>query len=236
LELGVDRDGEMLNLEIESREFIAALPKLEPMLEASAESKVIDLEVAGSSNVCFAVVPQNKSETEQAMPLLVWLPPPGPVAQDDLVARIESLCLKWNVIVLVPQSLDPESWMPDDIETIASSITKLSGKASVDESRVGIAGKGSGGEMALLTGFSQRSRFGGVGMIDGELTARLPSFENLPSQPMQIVVFSKSGLDAAGELALEGFEKAGFPVAVNPDAIGGEMESLFRWAWFLNRL
>ena len=115
---------------------------------------------------------------------------------------------------------------------IAKAVELLEQKTEFDHNRVAIAGKGPGGEMALLSAFMNRTLFRGVVTIDAELTTRLPNLESLPSSRLHMLVFGGEGVGDAVEF----FRKKGFSIYSEELGSGLRLRKVFGWLEILDRL
>lgn len=234
--LAVDRDGESTEVTIAPRRQLANLMVKTPGRHQSQQRsfEAIEISVAEGSNKCVAFVPKASDEEESDRPkpaVLVWIPSPGPFDQEAMFKRFESFCSGRDAIVLVPQSVDPEKWLPDDASVIAKALERLEQRVPLDRNRVAIAGKGPGGEMALLTAFSNRNTFQGVAVIDAELTTSLPNVRSLPSTRLHMLVLGREDNDEAVEF----FREKGFSIFEESSA-SQALKSLSGWLDTLDRL
>ena len=236
--LKVKRDEELVDLEITPRRQQGALIlKVDDRDGAKGrEFESVKIVVAEGSNECFAFVPKQsdaKDESKHANPsVLVWVPSPGPFDEQKMFEKFESLCSSTDTLVLVPQSVDPEKWLPDDASVIAKALEKLEQRVSFDRNRVAIAGKGSGGEMAALTAFSNRKLFKGVAVIDAELSTSLPDVQTLPSTRLHMLVLGNEDNDEG----IKFFRNKGFSIFAESTPVIGAIKTVVRWLGTLDRL
>ena len=234
--LGVERDGESMVVDLVPRrqqaDLLPALPQRHEFAKREFES--IKISVAEGSNECFAFVPKSTDAKDEDRPkpaVLVWVPPPGPFDSIAMFGRFESFCATHDAMVLVPQSVDPEKWLPDDASVIAKALERLEQRVSFDRQRVAIAGKGPGGEMAMLTAFSDRKLFKGVAAIDAELSTSLPNVQSLPSTRLHMLVLGNED----NEESVQFFREKGFSIFADADQ-GNATKTVFEWLTVLDRL
>ena len=235
--LFVERNDESVEVTLKTRRQLAntftKTPGRSPGQQRSFES--IEIAVAEGSNKCIAFVPKSEEgkETDRPNPaVLVWVPAPGPVDQKTVFKRFEQFCTDSDTIVLVPQSVDPKQWLPDDASVISKAVERLGQRVKIDSNRVAIAGKGSGGLMALRTAFAHRSTFRGVVTIDSELSTTLPNLESQPSLRMHMLVLG--GKDV--EESINFFREKGFAIFSANQGSGARLKQVFSWLSVLDRL
>ncbi len=232
-QLELSRDGKTTEVDLETRRQTAEpIADFEPRNQPASKTETICITVAEGSNACDAFVPRYDDNVESPPSVLVWVPAPGPVDSDRMKARFEEFCLKWNTIVLVPQSVDPDEWLPDDASVIAKAVERLEQQVKFDPNRVAIAGEGPGGLMAIRTAFGNRKTFHGVIVVDAELTTRLPNLGSQPSLRMHLMIVG--GEDV--EEGVEFFRKKGFSVFAIDQGAGLRLPTIFRWVAALDRL
>ncbi len=232
--LKLSRGGETIEVELETRRQTAeTLADFEPKNQPASKTETIRITVAEGSNACDAFVPRYDGSDIAASPsVLVWVPSPGPVDSDRMLARFEEFCVKWNTIVLVPQSVAPDEWLPDDASVIAKAVASLKQQVKFDSNRVAIAGNGPGGLMAIRTAFANRKTFHGAIVVDAELTTRLPNLESQPLLRMHLLIVGGDDV----EEGVEFFRKKGFSVFATDQGKGVRLPTIFRWVAALGRL
>lgn len=237
-ELIVDRDGESIDIEITPRRQLADFPGKTPSrgeAEQQQPFESIEISVAEGSNKCFAFIPKDDGERKEANatkpPLLVWVPPPGAFEPKAMFARFEDLCTSTGTLVLVPMSIDPKNWLPDEASVIAKAAERLEQRVAFDRNRIVIAGKDSGGKMAMLTAFSNRGLFKGVAVIDTELSTSMPNVRSLPSTRLHMLVLGEADNDESVEF----FREKGFSIFRGP-APKNAAGKIAGWLSLLDRL
>lgn len=221
------------------RQTAAPEPTIEARRESATETEIVELSVAEASNKCFAIVPKNSdAKKNSAAPVLVWVPDPGPVNRAAIQTRFAEYCQTYSSILLVAESVDPESWRSEDAAVIAKLVEQLGKRHSIDAQRIAIAGAQAGGRMALLTAFSNRKLFRGCIVIDGELTTRLPNFRSLPTTRLHLLAIGKVGSDVADEMRIgvDAYREQGFSIHLEQAIDSDEPELIFRWLQILDRL
>ncbi len=232
--LKIKRDGKEVEVDLVTRRQRAEpITDFKPRHDSAAEVETIEISVAEGSNACDAFVPRyHKGEEPVAPSVLVWVPSPGPVDSERMKERFESFCLKWNMIVMVPQSVDPDEWLPDDASVIAKAVERLEQQVKFDSNRIAIAGKGPGGMMAIRTAFVNRKTFRGAITVDSELTTSLPNLQSQPSLRMHMLVLA---VDDVSE-SVTFFRKKGFSIHASGQGNGLRLPTIFRWVAALDRL
>ena len=232
--LTVKRGDESIEVKITPRRQLANLMLKTPG-RAQAEQREfesIEINVAEGSNKCVAIVPKKvDEESDRPKPaVLVWVPSPGPWDKKVMFEKFESFCSSRDAIVLVPESVDPEKWLPDDASVIAKAVERLEQRFPFDKNRIAIAGKGPGGEMAMLTAFSNRKTFKGVAVIDGELPTSVPNVQSLPSTRLHMLVLgnedNEEGIQFFRDKGFSIFEETGSDRALG--RLSGWLETLDR--------
>ncbi len=179
----------------------------------ASSTKTIDITVSESSNRCFAVLPV---DSPTLAGVLVWIPEPGEVNQQKFVNAWKSMCLQYNVAVVVPQSLDEAKWDPGESDFIAKSVNLLAGQMAVDPNRVAIGGQSTGGFMAALTCFTEREKFRGLILIDSSLPSRIENPKTSAVNPLLVYMGSSVQFDKQDEfeISVERLKRAKFPIHV----------------------
>ena len=234
-QLEVSRDDESVEVNVTPRRQTANLMLKTPGRFEAQQRKFepIEITVAEGSNKCVAFVPKKVDEESQRPKpaVLVWVPSPGKWDQKAMFDKFESFCSSRDAIVLVPESVDPEKWLPDDASVIAKSLERLEQRIPFDRDRVAIAGKSSGGEMAMLTAFSNRKTFKGVAVIDAELPTSLPNVQSLPSTRLHMLVLGNED----NEEGIQFFRDKGFSIFEEANSTGA-IGKLSGWLETLDRL
>ena len=181
----IDRLGDQKKVELTLRQQMARLPAKVPSRSETEQRdfESIEVSVSEGSNQCLAFVPKKSDAdedeertTKRPLPsLLVWVPPPGPLDAKAAFSKFNSLCKSKDMLVLVPQSIDPQKWLPDEVSVIAKAVERLGERTPFDRDRITIAGKDSGAQMAMLVAFSNRALFRGVAAIESELSTSVPN-------------------------------------------------------------
>ena len=113
---------------------------------------------------------------------------------------------------------------------IAKAVERLEQRFPFDKNRIAIAGKGPGGEMAMLTAFSNRKTFKGVAVIDGELPTSVPNVQSLPSTRLHMLVLgnedNEEGIQFFRDKGFSIFEETGSDRALG--RLSGWLETLDR--------
>jgi poly(3-hydroxybutyrate) depolymerase len=195
------------------------------------------------ANKCVAYVPE-QYQANKPHGLVVWLHAPGLFDQDELVKQWKPLCDQFDLILLAPQSVDPQRWTVPEIEFVQKTIDNVTSSYTIDPHRVVTHGYLAGAAMAYHVALAHRDVCRGIAPVGAPLPARMAMPDTDPLQPLAIYSCSSPESEAAdliqaGEKRLQ--EKA-FPVTVVtiPGAerylTGEEMAALTRWIDTLDRM
>lgn len=252
IKLRVERESE----ELEVTATLSALPERIPadlppvsMGESSeppaeeAETGEIEVDIPEETNSCFAYVPGDYTP-EKSYGVVVHITVPGKLDRQELLTTWGPLCEASDLILLVPQPADESRWAPTEVEFIRKTIDAITNSYRVDEQRIVVHGRQTGGSMAYLVGFRYRDLVRGIVTVD----AVVPGMLRLPdADPIQRLAFLMAKSDSAKtapriEKAIEVLRQMKHPVTVlelgpqqrklNED----EHEALVRWIDGLDRI
>jgi serine protease Do len=154
----------------------ASLPPAHPSLPA-AEAElpptgVVDITIPEYANKCVALVPENY-DARIAHSLVVWLHAPGKYDLQQLQQRWQAKGASERLILLAPQSQDPQRWTPIETEFIRKTMDDVISRYSVDPSRVVLHGDEAGGAMAYLVALGNRDLARAVIPVNAGLPRRV---------------------------------------------------------------
>ena len=202
-------------------------------------AELVKIKVAEVANQCFAIIPES-DETSAQPGLLVWIPQPGKIDEEAIKKTWLEHCRDNNVAVLVPQSTDDKKWSPDDVDFVVSAIKTFEKRFPFNRKQIVVAGRDSGGAMASLVAFGQRTMFKGLALIDASLSQRIRTVATSPVQPLLIFLGTENGLDEKQQASIKRLQQAKFPVHVEESTGRGDTKlwvaDLLKWAKTVNRL
>jgi serine protease Do len=198
--------------------------KLPPIAEKPATG-VIEIKLPEEQNLCQAIVPENY-HPQVPHGVLVHLPPPGPVEKDKELIRWKTLAEKHQLIILQPQSADPQRWNPTETAFIRKTLDDLASHYTIDTTRVAIYGVQASGTMAFLTALEHRDRFRGLAVVEATPPARMKPPETDPVNRFAILLAASEKSPAKGinEALSTRLNGAKFPVTLH--SLKGDVRNL----------
>lgn len=156
----------------------------------------VEVNIPEIANKCFAYVPETyRPETPHGV--VVWLHEPGGFDQKELVQRWKTLCEENSLILLAPQSADPDKWVATEVDFIQKTMEDILARYNVDRTRIVVHGFKAGGSMAYLVAFGHRDLVRAVAAVDAPMPARAQVPTNDPVERLAIY----SAAPAAGQTA-----------------------------------
>jgi poly(3-hydroxybutyrate) depolymerase len=141
---------------------------------------------------------------------------------------------------LIPQSSDDKEWSPDDLDFVISAVNTLENRISFNRNQIVVAGRNSGGTMASLIAFAQRSMFKGLVLIDANLSQKIQTVTTSPVQPLLIYFGTENELDEKQQASIDRLGASKFPIHVEESTgRGGELQwaaDLLKWTQTVDRL
>jgi serine protease Do len=203
----------------------------------------VDIKIPEEANECLAYIPDDYS-AGVAYGVVVLLYEPGEFKRDETLARWKDHCVANDLILLVPQSLDPKRWQATELEFIRKTVDQISSQYNVDSTRIVACGMRAGGTMALLAAFTDRDLFRAVAVSESTLPPRLRVPPNEPMQRLALFfsVAEKSPRTEGIGRNAEKLSEIKYPVIVREhegeprDWNAGELSELVRWIDTLDRL
>jgi len=159
--------------------------------QAKVKLTQLPIKVAGSANVCTAFLPDGELQKgTSSHSLLVWIAQPGDADLGIVEDSVEEVVTRYGLVVLVPQSLNPIAWSPEEAEFILKAIGKVKKKINIDQDRIAIGGSLTAAKMSCLTAFLNRETFRGLVMFDSLFPRRIPKIETRPGQRLMMLLAS----------------------------------------------
>jgi serine protease Do len=220
----------------------ARKPPAAPAQEGRPPVGAVQIAIPEVANKCLAYVPENY-QAEVPHGLVVWLHEPDGFDQQKLIDRWKAHCESNSLILLAPQSADPQKWLPTEAEFVQKTIADVQARYNIDPTRIVLHGYKAGGAMAYLVAFGQRSVVRAVAVVDAPIPARAQIPTNDPVERLAIYSASadKSALAAAIKAGLKRLTDMKYPVTEqNLDSArnlnDGELADLVRWIDALDRI
>jgi poly(3-hydroxybutyrate) depolymerase len=203
----------------------------------------VSIKIVEIDNACFAVVPDSY-QPNVPHGVLVWLHGSGGYKQDELAAIWKDLCSQHDLILLAPQSKDPQKWQRAELAFIRKTLDDVISKYNVDRKRIAVAGVEGGGAMAYLFGFSNRELISGIAAVDTPLPAgtQVPPTDAVQRQAFFLATAAKSQALAQVTATIQQLRGLKYPVTVHelgdkPRPLTAEENGLLtRWVDTLDRI
>jgi len=251
ISLKVERGGSVRELKIELAGLPTEIPDdlpaaRQPVQPTGGERPAVgevDIKLPEERNDCLAYVPASY-HPDVVYGVVVWLHEPGGFDRQKLIARWRDHCRKRDLILLAPQSADPNRWLPTEVDFIHKTLDDVLSKYNIDRTRIAVHGHQAGGAMAYLTAFAHRDVVRAVAAVDAALPARARVPANDPVERLAIhtTFAKKSKLAKRIKAGTKRLQEMKYPVIVN-DFDGDarclneeELAELVRWIDTLDRL
>lgn len=252
--IGFRHGAETLNREVVLATLPTALPgELPPGRDESesapAEENVggalqtgkIELKIPEFQNECLAYVPENY-DPGRAHGIVLWLHAPGGFDDDELVARWESICRKYALILLAPKASDPARWQPNELEFIRKVVDQVRSTYNIDPARIVAHGEKNGGVVAYVFAFANRDLIRAAAAVDAPPVGNIPDNDPL----LRLAIYSAGAKNSRFarqiQAGLAELSDMKYPVSVKPlgdeprELNDLEREELARWIDTLDRL
>lgn len=204
---------------------------------------MVEIKLPEHNNRCFALVPDNYDHAFQHG-LTVWMHAPGKFDKEAIIKRWQPICESQNMILLVPESSDPERWSALEAEFVQKVIDQSISTYHVSPDRVVVAGDQAGGAMAFLVAFANRAKIKGVAALSAALPRALQIPATDPTEPIAVYLAipdkdrQREEMEASAEL----ITKLKYPLV--KASLGGkerevnedEFSELGRWIDTIDRL
>lgn len=250
IELAVERGDQTREFELELASLPAAVPDKLPAARQPAPTTpgrppvgTIELKLPEETNQCLIYVPPTY-QPEIAHGILLWLHEPGGFQRDKLLADWQDLCRAYDLILVAPQAVDPNRWLPTEVAFVRKTLDEVLSRYRVDRTRIVACGHQAGGAMAALTAFSHRSLFRGLAVTDTVLPGRLqiPANDPIERLALRFRVAEKSDAASGIQQQVTQLQQMKYPVLLRdypgdprpPNA--AERAELVRWIDTLDRL
>ena len=110
---------------------------------------IVPIRFRNAKNKCLAYVPANYNP-QVPCGVVIWLHPPGPYKETELLSQWKEICDKHDLILLAPESNDPARWQREELGFIRKTLDEVVAKYHVDRNRMVVGGQEAGGGMAYL--------------------------------------------------------------------------------------
>jgi serine protease Do len=187
------------------------------------------------------VLRPKKLDPSRKYPLLIWLHDRPEQAKLEADAW-RPYCQRDGLLLLQPQFKDSQDWSPDDLKYLRQLIRAASRRLYGDPLRIGVAGRGKGGQLAYLLGL--RHLVPAVITIDTPVPRTVTLGENQPGQRLMLLSLQRqnSPLQPLLRKDFQRLHAAGYPTAQwelrNPDGLlePRDRDAISRWIDALDRL
>ncbi len=249
VELSVLRDGKASSVAL----VLGRLPEDVPQEELPLTSGGTELPrnggMAGSVSVkvpefpndAWAYVPESY-RSGLVHGLVVWLHDAEGFEWDELLARWKPHCEAGQWILLAPKAADARRWDRIELPLVRRLVDQMLNDYAVDPARIVLAGRDSGGGMALMAAAQNRDLVRGIALFDAPMPARIAPNEPLKRLAFYIGRSEKSRHAGAIATACQRLREAKYPVTLknlgeDPRPLTLDERTEFsRWVDTLDRL
>jgi len=219
----------------------AAREPAKPSQAKRGQVGAIQLKLPEMTEPVWAYVPASY-DPGAACGVVVWLPPPGEVKPDGILALWKGPCDRDGLILVVPQSSGPVRWQPREARLVPVLVAQVAAQYSVDPGRVVVCGRQTAGVVAFAAGFRYAQLVRGVVAVDGPAEGRIP--ETDPAHRVAIYVATAAKSRAAGLIreTVSQLRQVHYPVTAKDlgpeprDLTADEVAELARWIDTLDRI
>jgi serine protease Do len=203
--------------------------------------EVIRLKSADAAEATWAYVPENY-DPDLPCGVVVWLPPPGEVKPDAILALWKGPCDRDGLIVVAPQSLGPVRWQPREARLVPLLLAQIAEPYSVDPNRVVVCGRQTGGTVAVLAGFRYAQLVRGVAAVDAPAEGRIPETDPAHRLAFYMATAAKSRAASLIRQSISQLRQMRYPVTTKDlgpeprDLNADEVAELARWIDTLDRI
>ncbi len=244
IEVVVSRGGNLQTLPLRLANWSAEPWQVEPELDRPADTEEtiaewVPLAVPESPNLCHGYFPQSA----EPCGLLLWLEEPGQVDLPALMQVWRPWCDATQTALLVPQSLQAESWSPDEAAFLSQITRQTIEQYSLNTYRVAVGGTAAGGVMASLVAMHDRSLWRGCILQNAEPSGKLAPFQSEPGFRQMILMLhteensqsenSQSSSDR--ERWVRHLQTQGFPVHQQSSPAESASQIIMAWTTALGR-
>lgn len=212
-----------------------------PKNGARPQVGVVQMDFAEGGERTWAYVPQTYTP-EQPCGVVVWLPPPGDVKPEPILALWKESCERDRLILVVPRSPGAVRWQTRDVRLIPPLVAKIAERYSVDPNRVVVCGAQSGGTLAIAAGFRYAQLVRGVVAVDAPADGALP--EPNPARRLEffLATAARSRVATLVHQTIAQLRQRHYPVVVKDlgeeprELTAAEIAELARWIDTLDRI
>lgn len=202
---------------------------------------LVPLKIPELPNEAFAYVPPAARQAGWCG-VVVWVPAPGEIERQAVVARWKALCDAWDLILVVPQSNDPARWQPAEAVLVQKLIDQARANYEVDPARIVVGGFGEGANVAWLAARRHPELVRGAVAVEVALAGPPPDNDPLRRLAVFATVGAESDQVAAVRRFVEQCREKRVPVTLRErpgtpgDLDAGELAELVRWIDMLDRI
>jgi len=201
----------------------------------------IPLKLPERSETVWAYVPASYDPVA-ACGVVVWLPPPGEVKPEGILALWKGPCDRDGLILVVPRSSGPVRWQPREAGLVPMLVAQVAAQYSVDPSRVVVCGRQTGGTVAFLAGFRYAKLVRGVVAVDGPAEGRIPETDPAHRLAIYVATAAKSRAASLIRQTVSQLRELHYSVTAKDlgpeprDLTADEVVELARWIDTLDRI
>lgn len=180
---------------------------------AAADVDVVEVTLPAEGSQCFAIIPRDHAQ-QTPMGLVVWLAPPKFESQQKLVERWSGVVNQHHLIVLAPQPINEDRWLPTEAAVVRKFMDQAIKKYNVDPERVVVHGFQAGGSLAHRVALANRDVVRAAAIVDAATPRGAEFRSNDPIERLAYFLFGakESRLFKFMERDLKGLRALKFPV------------------------
>jgi len=212
-----------------------------PKPTARPQVGVVRIDFAERGEPAWVYVPQTY-DSEQPCGIVVWLPPPGEVKPEAILALWKGPCERDRLILAIPRSPGPVRWQTREARLIPPLIARIAEQYSVDANRVVVCGAESGGTVAIAAGFRYAQLVRGVVAVDAPAEGTVPEPNPARRVEFYLATAARSRAATLVRQTIAQMRQWHYPVVVKdlgaePRALNAdEVAELARWIDTLDRI
>jgi serine protease Do len=203
----------------------------------------VEISVLEVDTKCFAYVPETY-RPDVPHGVLLWLGSPGEADREKVIGQWKDHCQDFDLILLAPESSNPERWLPTDVDFLRKTLDELLSRYAIDRTRIVACGHEAGGAMAYLLAFGHRDLIRGVAAADALVPTRatVPANDPIDRLAITMLVGKRSALAERMQQIADRLQQMKYPVMVwehpgeGRDWSTPERGDLCRWIDTLDRL
>ncbi|MFZ5830989.1 MAG: PDZ domain-containing protein [Planctomycetota bacterium] len=209
--------------------------------EEQPDVGLVELKLPGSAMKLSAIVPEDYNPAV-GYGVLVWLHGPGGIDPQQFLGPWRLACRGLDLILMIPESSDPERWSPADVAVLPTALEQLRSAYNIDPQRIAFGGHESGGTASWILAMRQRELAHGVALVNAPPLG--PPMENDPAQPLLVYLArtKKSAQAPLIERAIKVLQEQKVPLMLKdlgsePRMLNAEeFAELARWIDALDRI